>query len=352
MNVLYGVCGDGMGHITRSVVVGSHLRGLGHTVLYASSGKGLEFLRRRDEAVLPLLGLDQVVADNRLAPLQTVMLNFARQRDGLEQHVTQAVSFMAFSPDVVITDWEPWTSSFALLTGRPLLAVDNVHFVSRCAHPRHMIQNHYRAWTMMRSATNWLVPKADRYIVTTFVGAPVVAPNTELHLPILRPEIIAAKKTVTTGDHVVAYFNGKADHEGILAALRQCGVPVRLYGRPNQKQQTVVDSVTLCPFSETQWIADMASSRAVIGTSGFGLMGEALYLGKPMLALPFGDQFEQLLNAEYVEWLGYGGHAREITPEALAQFLSIVPSCAERLKRYRHDDNAGLLSAVQAAIGA
>ena len=39
---------------------------------------------------------------------------------------------------------------------------------------------------------------------------------------------------------------------------------------------------------------------------GFSLLSEAVYLGKPMLSVPLHGQFEQLMNARYLEREGYG----------------------------------------------
>ena len=41
---------------------------------------------------------------------------------------------------------------------------------------------------------------------------------------------------------------------------------------------------------------------AVITSAGFTLLGEAVYLHKPVLAIPVEGQFEQILNAHYVDW--------------------------------------------------
>ena len=43
-----------------------------------------------------------------------------------------------------------------------------------------------------------------------------------------------------------------------------------------------------------------APARGVVATAGFSLMSEAVYLRKPMLALPLTGQFEQEMNARYL----------------------------------------------------
>jgi UDP-N-acetylglucosamine:LPS N-acetylglucosamine transferase len=76
-------------------------------------------------------------------------------------------------------------------------------------------------------------------------------------------------------------------------------------------------------------------------------MGEAVYLHKPMLAIPLEKQFEQLLNARYLQYEGYGQSAEHV--EALADlggFLGQVDRYAAKLAGYRQDGNRELLAAV------
>ena len=54
-------------------------------------------------------------------------------------------------------------------------------------------------------------------------------------------------------------------------------------------------------------------------------MSEAVYLRKPMLALPLAGQFEQEMNARYLERLGFGTAASALDETALERFLSGHP---------------------------
>ena len=45
---------------------------------------------------------------------------------------------------------------------------------------------------------------------------------------------------------------------------------------------------------------------AVVSTAGNQLVGEALYLGKPVLVMPERVNFEQAINAHYLEQSGAG----------------------------------------------
>ena len=75
-------------------------------------------------------------------------------------------------------------------------------------------------------------------------------------------------------------------------------------------------------------------------------MGEAVFLRKPMLSVPLSHQFEQILNAKYLEHSGYGCYAPEVSGQSLGRFLEVAPDCARELASYRHDGNHSLLAAV------
>ena len=75
-------------------------------------------------------------------------------------------------------------------------------------------------------------------------------------------------------------------------------------------------------------------------------MGEAVYLHKPMLAIPLDGQFEQIINARYLQYDGYGQHAEGLDSETVADFLAKVPQYAKRLATYTQDGNRDLLDAV------
>ena len=74
-------------------------------------------------------------------------------------------------------------------------------------------------------------------------------------------------------------------------------------------------------------------------------MGEAVYLKKPMLAVPVRGQFEQILNARYLAKLGYGRYASSLAdPAALLEFIAGIPEHQKCLQTYHQDGNRELLS--------
>ncbi len=63
----------------------------------------------------------------------------------------------------------------------------------------------------------------------------------------------------------------------------------------------------------------------MIASAGFSLISECLHLKKKMLLLPLAGQYEQLINARYVQKLGLGVWSKELDERG------IVPLPAARL---------------------
>ena len=348
MRILYGVCGEGMGHAMRSAVVAEHLVSRGHDLHFVSSGDAQKYLERRwPGRVSYAMGLKSVMRRNAVQPGLSLLANVAKQTLSPVLHAATWLS-LGKTPDVVISDFDPWTARYATLRGVALVAVDNIHFMSHFGHPSSVVSSDRRAAAIMYPIVNSMVPKAKNYLVTSFVGATSSRPNATLHLPILRPSVFAAAPE-NAGTHVCVYFNAGSDHAAIARELNGLpDVPFRVYGGRVHGQQR---NVTLLPFSEDAFLRDLASADAVIGGAGFTLMTEAIYLGKPMLAAPFGGQFEQILNANYLEHIGYGARARVLGQSEISAFLDRLPTYRENLRSFYHDGNEELLQAVESAIG-
>ncbi len=85
---------------------------------------------------------------------------------------------------------------------------------------------------------------------------------------------------------------------------------------------------------------------------GFSLLGEAIYLGKPVLSAPLHGQFEQLMNARYLEREGYGLCAPAPGKRELDAFLRGLPRFADRLAGYEQTGNDVALATIEATVTA
>jgi uncharacterized protein (TIGR00661 family) len=121
--------------------------------------------------------------------------------------------------------------------------------------------------------------------------------------PILRHEIVTRKPAI--GDRVLVYVRTPSRVERLLHIMEQLDTyTFRVYGCNATKPP--VRNIEFGHISADQFLSDLADAKAVITTSGHSLSSESLYFGKPVYAVPTRGDFEQMINAFYVEKLGYG----------------------------------------------
>ena len=341
MKILYGVVGEGMGHATRSRVILEALS-VKNEVLVVASGRAYDFLSVRFPNVHKIWGYTMAYEENAVKKLKTALQNARGALSGVPENVRQYFEISEkFSPDCVVSDFE----TFAYLYGRnwmlPVISIDNMQVINRCSHDPSILEGHENDFRLAKGIVKSKLPGCHHYLVTSFFYPALRKPRTSLHPPILRPEIIAAKSE--PGEHLLVYQTSTSNQE-LPEILKRSGLPCRIYGLRRDLQEDARDRNLLYrPFSEQGFIDDLRTARAVVANGGFTLMSEAVYLHKPMLALPVGGQFEQVLNARYLEREGYGLYAPELTDEALDRFLTMVPGCEQKLAGYHQDGNRELL---------
>ncbi|OJY31608.1 MAG: teichoic acid biosynthesis protein [Myxococcales bacterium 68-20] len=348
MKILYGVVGEGMGHAMRSRVILEHLIAQEHDVEIMASGRAVDFLSKRFEGVNRIHGLHMIYEENRVRPMKTLWSNVTTGAVGLPKNIAAYFELIgSFRPDAVISDFESWTYLYGKTHRLPVLSIDNMQIINRCTLPSEVVAGHQAEFQLTKAFIKSKLPFCDEYFITTFFHPDVRKDRTRLFPPILRPEILAAKRR--KGDHLLVYTTGEGN-TSLADALRTCGLECRIYGMRRDLKGEVVDgNLRFQPFSEDKFIDDLASSRGVIAGGGFTLMGEAVYLHKPMLAIPLARQFEQVLNARYLELEGYGRHAATLDdPTIVSDFLAAIPRCEEKLSTYEQDGNTKITQAIDA----
>ena len=174
--------------------------------------------------------------------------------------------------------------------------------IDRCRHDEEIIGGEREDFRIACAVTRAMVPTAGDYVITTFFRPPLLRGRTVLVPPIVRPAIVAAQPE--RGDHLLVYSGGSDE---LTDALRDCGVPSRVYGmRDGPEVGTTDGPIEYRPRSVDGFLEDLVSARGVITGGGFSLLSEAVYLGKPVLSIPLRGQFEQLMNARYLEREGFG----------------------------------------------
>ena len=350
MRVLYGIVGEGMGHATRSRVVIEHLLASGHELRVVVSGRAHKFLTeklkgRAGVTIEEIVGLNLSFEGNELDVADSLITNIEKIPDALQKNVDVYKSVVgSFDAQVAISDFESFTYFFARVNGIPVVSIDNMQIINRCRHDRFVSDDKSFAFRVAKLAVKAKLPGAYHYLVSSFFFPQVRKPRTTLVPPILRPEVLAAKRE--PGDHVLVYQTATTNAD-LIPILQKLPGRFRLYGMGKSGEE---GNVTLCAFSESGFIDDLRTARAVIAGGGYSLMGEAVHLRVPMLSVPIRGQYEQELNARYLQRLGYGRFVEELSADAVASFLAETDAMTRALGTYQSSDNRMLFACLEELV--
>lgn len=345
MKILYGVVGEGMGHATRSKVVIAHLLSRGHEVKILVSGRAHAYLKRFFPDVEEITGLSIVYEENAVKRGRTFR-NFLKELPlwgGWAENFEILTRLEeSWDADCVISDFESLAYLYGMRREIPVLSIDNMQVLNRCTLDVEIPEEDRTNFAIAKGIVKAKLPGCRHYFVTTFFFPPLRKPRTSLYPPILREGILAARPGAARGEHILVYQTSDSSSE-LVPALRELPGRFVVYGMGREE---TLGNVQLKGFAEQGFIDDLASARAVIAGGGFSLLSEAVYLGKPILSVPVAKQFEQLLNALYVEKLGYGAWARRLTPDVLAAFVERQDDYAAAVAGHKQDGNQLILDAL------
>lgn len=345
MRILYGVVGEGMGHATRSLVVIEHLLRSGHEIRIVVSGRAHRFLIERlagqkHVTIDEIHGLTLTYFGNELDRSESLFDNLRKAPKGIKKNVEvyRTVAEQGFEPEAVISDFESWAALYALNHFLPVISIDNMQIINRCKHEKAVRKGKGKGFdfNLAKLAVKMKMPKAYHYLITSFFFPPVRKKYTTLVPPILRPAILAAERA--PGEHVLVYQT-QTTNQDLIMALKKLPYEFRVYGFGARERE---GNVIFSGFSETGFVDDLRTARAVIAGGGFSLMSEAVSLGVPMLSVPVARQYEQELNARYLQQLGYGSWAPALDLEVMGGFLERSATYAENLKKFPRSDNSML----------
>ena len=317
--ILYGVAGEGFGHSSRSELLGKRLVKAGHEVVFAASRKSYRYLKPTfRKQVREVYGLCFHYSNGKVRPLQTALRNVSGYRKGrVVNHRLLGEFTKRFHPDLVISDFEPFSAWWAWRNRVPCVSIDHEHFLTCCELDRDL--PHWRQRLIAQTVTRGYHTFANAYVILNFFKTKLTQKNSILTPPVVRD--IVRQHQASQGEHIVMYstdssqeqydkilnaFSAHKDHCFFIYGFN------RSEGRGN------------CLFKKTSsenFIQDLSSSRAVVATAGFTLLSECLYFKKPMLLIPVQEQYEQILNSLYIQKLGLGQQTQTIDSNTIGSYL-------------------------------
>ena len=342
--ILYGVSGEGRGHAMRSSVIIGHLL-KDHEVMIIGYDRSFEFLSSMFKNVHNIKGFN-IVYENNCVNNRKTLTKFLKE---LPSDIRSNGSFLYkaitnFRPHIIITDIEPFSNMISKLRRIPLVSIDNQSIITktRISVPRRFYADKLFAASVIRC----FISRPKEYLITTFFHPPVKPGRpVKLFPPILRDHILKKKPEIK--DHILVYQTSKS-YSRLASILKKTGQKFIIYGFDKEKTEK---NLVFRKFNNDIFYKEFASCKAVIANGGFGLIGEALHLKKPILSIPVRKQFEQVLNALYLEKLGFGEFHEDLDPAKLNSFLSCLETYRHNIKeKHKETDNSKILKAVDELI--
>lgn len=346
--IFYSVAGEGRGHAIRVRTIVEELRKSHDVVLFAPH-VAYEFLddvyhEAQDVDVRRIPGLEFCYNQRRVSYFRSItqslpyLRNLPRLVDSMERMIREE------QPELMITDFEPALPRAARRLGMPFLSVDHQHFLTAF----DLSSLPWSLWLKARSiglSINLFYTGQQETIVSSFFSPPLRkgCGNVTSVGVLLRRELQQASP-VDDG-HLLVYLRRFAPPR-LMHALRRCGRNVMIYGLGEQPRD---GNLFFHEVNETGFLDDLIGCHALISNAGNQLVGEALSLRKPVLAIPEEGNFEQAVNAHFLELTGYGvgGDAATFAEAHLTNFLGRVPEFVERIDPRQVIGNADALAAIR-----
>ncbi len=315
--IIYAVAGEGFGHSSRSHLIGQRLIDAGHDCIFVGSQKSLLYLKQYfGERVKEIFGLSFAFINGRIDKSETLKRNLLKLPEANKQNDELFKKhFEPFEPDLVISDFEPFSAWWAWRNRVPFISIDHEHMLTLCK-----LEQPGRNWFSRITAsvvTECHYIGAVAYIIVNFFDAPLRVDSAVLAPPIIRPVVGSLK--ARAGEHILLYSTTGKGEEQLRQVLDKFGEQkFYVYGFGKSAEYNN------CIFKERStegFLADLAGARGVIASAGFSLISECMYLKKKMLLLPLAGQYEQIINAHYMQKLGLGISAEKLDEAIIARFL-------------------------------
>jgi uncharacterized protein (TIGR00661 family) len=325
MKIVYGVSGEGLGHVFEAIQVIGRLKEEGHVVKVLTYGdRAFDSLAALGPTRIEGIHLyfnergmslvDTVTRNLGIIPFY--LRNWARLRDELA----------AFDADAFITAYEPFTTVAAHVFRRPLVSMDNQN---EMLHVEPPAGTDMFAFRLARLATRICTHGADHYVVKSFQKPARHTANVHFVAPGIQREIRALRPT--NGGHVLVYLT-KAN-PALVQIMRGIDETFIVYCNNRVGQE---GNITFKAKGEA-YLPDLRDCKAIIGTTGFSLIADSIFLQKPYFGVPLKKQFEQTYNAQFLTLFGCGDFSEDTTRADLLRFLGDLQRFRRKLESHHLD---------------
>lgn len=353
--ILYGICGIGNGHLFRQLPIIHYLLEQNYQILIFTYGQAYDYLKEK-YFNHPLIKIQKVWVPYYIGNDIHDKVDFELTYQQKDNNNTEQFSYnlLAFSiaqqwlgkPDLVITDYEPNAAQYGYAYQVSVVTFDQQSKYLLQAFPEPLETLFYQDEVMR---LNMFFPKAKRIACSFF--KPLIECNTKqlckelqevtLIAPFMRKEIQYIKAhlnenqaTHTLNPCYLVYLtaqNGfKQELTHIVDILKERKEEFHLFLsiQDIEKNKSYISS--LCASNifihqqgSVEFFSILEKSKGIICTAGHSLLSEAMYLQKPVYALPL-LLYEQALNAYVISHYEFGVSNSIVEKNSLENFINHI----------------------------
>jgi uncharacterized protein (TIGR00661 family) len=340
VKILYGICGEGFGHASRSRILIRYLQSKGHQVYIVAGGKAYDFLSKEFSTISKIESAHFVYKLKEAKLVRTALMTVYQTMTGAPRSLIAVHKIInRYHPDIVITDADPislFTSRFHRI---PCISIDNPHAL---LYKKYTVkQGEFFSWFLLILALKITMNGAKKCLVYDFSDEPSNHENVRFFKPLIQDGIL--KQKTSRGNHIFVYHT-IGSYPKILEIFKKMDETFIIYGA---NKDTVEKKLVFKPFNEDMFYQDISCAKAIITSGGFTVISEALFLKKPVFCLPIKNQFEQMLNGQFVEQLGVGESVYEVTNENISLFLRNLNKYQKNLENYNPGNQQETLHKIE-----
>lgn len=211
-------------------------------------------------------------------------------KNNLWQFLSDVIQLRTEQYDLIISDFEPISAWSCKLKAGLCFGLSNQISLWQKGVPKP--KKKFRASIQY---LKWFAPAKIEY------GLHYLKFNSKIFYPIIRSQV---KKLVPSqGMGIVVYLPAYEEKNILEITQKFSHINWHIF-TPHRNHEAKIGSSNLHPISEKVFLKYMGAADGVITNAGFTTTAEALYLNKPLLAIPMKGQIEQSYNAAALKKIG------------------------------------------------
>ena len=343
VKILYGVCGEGMGHASRSRILINYFIKQNHEVKIIAGGKAYDLLSKEFSDTVKSTWPNVLYKDNKVKIVRTLLrFSYITIAKSIPDFFKMRKLIKKYKPDIIITDAEPISFNAAFFSKIKRVSIDNQQALF---YRKYKVRfKEIPAWIFLCFVLKVLLYSPDKHLIYDFSDEQIKNEKVLFLKPLIQEGIL--NQEIKTGKHVFVYQT-TISNQYLFELLKKIDEKFIVYG---MNKNGIDQNLTYKKFNEKEFYKDISTAKAIITNAGFTVLSEALYLKKPVFVLAVRHQFEQILNGKFIQSIGAGVSYLHFDEKNIKDFLKNLEKYKKNLKNYKSGNQKETLKKIEKEI--